>query len=168
MSEHHPGQRPDDRPTGHRPDDRPTEPGPTGHQPGDSRGATGERPSDLWRRQVSTQTAQITAGQLTPDKAYAAELWPPDFIAAVDLALTAYEDDVREFSPTSSDHDIWTAVERVVLALNEVDDYIETDEREQLAAYVHDVLVGAGVDVTAVAGRRGLHPAELTDQWRDW
>ena len=111
----------------------------------------------------------MAAGTLAPEKAYAAELWPADFIAAVDAALEAYEQEVRTL-PAPTDEAIWAAVERVVVALNDADEegYIETEEREDLAGYIDQVLATTGIDVAALTTRRGIDRSELTDTWRDW
>ena len=128
-----------------------------------------ERPTVTWRRQIAEQEAQVAAGTLPRAKAYAAELWPPDFTAAVDKALDAYEREVRSL-PAGRDDAAWAAVERVVLALNAADEeeHIETGEREELAEYIDQVLEAAGVDVAALTARRGIDRSELTDDWREW
>lgn len=128
------------------------------------------RPSEQWRRAVRDQAAEVAAGTLTEDEAYAARLWPEEFITAVDAALKNYEENVRALR-SPSDDEIFTAVESVVQALNTIDEEhgaIETGEREQLAEYVDDVLTTAGIDVDAFTSRRGIHRLELTDAWRDW
>ncbi|MFC3986875.1 hypothetical protein [Actinoplanes siamensis] len=129
-----------------------------------------ERPTRRWQGKVAAQAAAVAAGDLDPAEAYAAELWPADFTAAVDAALDAYEQDVAGLDP-AADEALWAAVERVVLGLNAADERhgaIETGEREELAEYVDAVLTAAGVDVAALAARRGLDRAELTDSWRAW
>ncbi|SHM55751.1 hypothetical protein SAMN05443668_101888 [Cryptosporangium aurantiacum] len=97
-------------------------------------------------------------------------MWPPVFIEEVDAVLDAYQHEVGRQSP-SDDGAIWNAVERAVRALNAVDlehARIETGEREELAEYFGAVLTAAGVDLGTLTARRGLHPLELTDPWRDW
>ncbi|MET9695325.1 hypothetical protein ABZY31_00105 [Streptomyces sp. NPDC006529] len=42
------------------------------------------------------------------------------------------------------------------------------EEREQLCDYIDRSLTGSGVDVTALAARRGIDRSEITDRWRDW
>ncbi|MEU8243464.1 hypothetical protein AB0C07_34855 [Actinoplanes missouriensis] len=127
-----------------------------------------ERPTAVWRRAVEEQRAEVAAGTLAAERAYADELWPAGFIAAVDAVLEAYEQEVAGWR-SPSDEQIWAAVERVVTGLNDADDgHIETGEREDLAGYVDVVLTRAGVDVVALTGRRGRDRSELTDQWRDW
>jgi len=129
-----------------------------------------ERPSQQWQRRVADQEAAVAAGTLPRDQAYAADLWPADVTAAVDAVLAAYEREIQAL-PTVTDEAAWAAVERVVLALNAVDEksaVIETGEREDLCEYIDAVLTAAGVDVAALTGRRRLDRAELTDSWRDW
>ena len=73
----------------------------------------------------------------------------------------------------SDDEQVFAVVERVVLALNAVNEAhdkcaFETDEREQLCLYIDEALAERGVDVAALTASRGLGRHELTDQWRDW
>ena len=49
-----------------------------------------ERPSQTWQRRVAEQEAAVVAGTLPRDQAYAAELWPAEATAAVDVVLAAY------------------------------------------------------------------------------
>lgn len=128
------------------------------------------RPTESWRREVSEQAAAVAAGTLSADDAYADELWPSDFVAAVDVALDSYEAAVRSFR-SPSDDDIFRAVQHVVVALNDINEEheaIETGEREELCEYIDAVLTEAGIDVQALTSRRGIDRAELTDLWRDW
>ncbi|BFO15286.1 hypothetical protein SHKM778_16740 [Streptomyces sp. KM77-8] len=41
-------------------------------------------------------------------------------------------------------------------------------EREQLCEYIDQTLSEHGIDVAALAARRGIDRAEITDSWRDW
>ena len=129
-----------------------------------------ERPSQVWQRRVAEQQVAVAAGTLPRDQAYAAELWPADATAAIDVTLAAYEQEIAGL-PTVTDEAAWAAVERVVQALNTIDEaqaVIETGEREELCEYIDAVLTAKGVDVTALTARRSLHRGELTDAWRDW
>ncbi|KXK60674.1 hypothetical protein AWW66_17470 [Micromonospora rosaria] len=129
-----------------------------------------ERPTLRWRRAAEEQAVAVSAGLLTPEKAYAGRLWPAEFVAAADATLTRYDADLRTLDP-ASDEQAWAAVERVVTALNDVNDEhgrIETSEREAFAEYIDAALHEAGVDVAALTARRDLDRSELTDQWRDW
>jgi hypothetical protein len=129
-----------------------------------------ERPTVRWRNRIAEQDAQIAAGTLAPEKAYAAQLWPSDFTAAVDTVLAAYERDVAATDRTS-DEAVWATVQTVVVGLNEADEQfgaIETGEREELAEYIDAVLTNSGVDVAALTARSGRDRGELTDAWRDW
>src|SRR5690349_4335949 len=101
-----------------------------------------ERPSQRWQRRVADQEAAVAAGTLPRDQAYAAQLWPADATAAIDAILAAYEREVEALRPVP-DQAAWAAVERVVLALNAIDDeqaVIETGEREELCEYIDAVL----------------------------
>ncbi|MEV5767173.1 hypothetical protein AB0L34_21790 [Micromonospora sp. NPDC052213] len=129
-----------------------------------------ERPTRRWQREVATQEAAVAAGTMASGDTYAAQLWPAEFIAAVDAVLDAYEREVSTVNP-AADEAVWAAVERVVLELNSADEEhgaIETGEREELAEYIDAVLTAAGVDVADLTSRRGLDRGELTDSWRDW
>jgi hypothetical protein len=128
-----------------------------------------ERPSQQWSRTVTTQEAEVAAGTLSPEQAYASELWPAPFTAGVDAVLEAYERAIRDGPRT--DEALWSAVERAVLGLNALDEQhsrIETGEREALCEYLDAVLTGAGVDVPALTARHGYDRAGLTDEWREW
>ncbi|SBT50532.1 hypothetical protein [Micromonospora auratinigra] len=131
------------------------------------------RPTERWGRELRDQLGRIAAGTLAEDDpaAYAPYLWPAAFIAAVDTTLDAYEADVRSLSSPSDDQ-VFASVQRVVEALNEVDEEhggkIETGEREALAEYIDDVLTDAGIDVEGLTSRRDRERHELTDEWREW
>jgi hypothetical protein len=68
------------------------------------------------------------------------------------------------------------AVRRLVLALNKINDEhvragqvgYETGEREELCNYIDASLTDSGIDVGALAARRGLGRWEITDVWRTW
>lgn len=131
-----------------------------------------DRLTGRWRREVARQEAAVAAGTLARDEAYAANAWPAEFITATDAVLAGYERDIAALGPAPADEGVWAAIERVVTALNEVDEAhgnpIETVTREELCEYIDDVVTAAGVDVEAFAARRGRTGSELTDEWRDW
>jgi hypothetical protein len=121
-----------------------------------------------WRREVASQAAAVAAGTLSPDEAYAARAWPEDFITRIDVALERYEQDLSRLDP-ADDAAVWSAVERVVTAINTADHgEIDTMTREELAEYLDEALTAAGVDVEALTSRRDMDRSELTDEWRDW
>ncbi|MEU3445656.1 hypothetical protein AB0H29_00205 [Streptomyces thermolilacinus] len=133
------------------------------------------RPTDLWRASRAREALEVAAGEPDPGCAGAADLWPDSLLTATDAALRAFEEDARRLSEPS-DQDVYEVIERVVLALNTVHgdetalDHCgyETDEREQLCAYIDRTLTGHGVDVAALAARNGMSRHEITDRWRDW
>ena len=128
-----------------------------------------ERLTHQWRQQTAEQEAAVAAGTFSSDEAYALTFFPPAFVAAVDAALEAYEQEVAAWIPPT-DEAVWVAVERVVVALNGVDlafgQHIETMTREELSEYIEDVLADAGIDVEALLERRGVD--EAAGEWRDW
>ncbi|GHG15635.1 hypothetical protein GCM10017667_56540 [Streptomyces filamentosus] len=113
----------------------------------------------------------VEAGILEPECAGAVEMYSESLLRATDSALEAFEAEVCALVGPS-DAEVFGVVERVVLALNAVggDDshgYC-TEEREQLCEYIDLTLGEHGVDVAALAERRGMNRAEITDAWRDW
>lgn len=128
-----------------------------------------ERVTHRWRRETAEQEAAVAAGTMPPEDAYAVTFFPPPFVAAVDAALEAYEQEIAGLQPPT-DEAVWVAVERVVIQLNDIDvahgQPIETMTREELSEYVEDVLAEAGIDVEALLERRGVD--EAAGEWRDW
>ena len=67
-------------------------------------------------------------------------------------------------------------VERVVLALNKINDQhvrtgqigYETDEREELCDYINASLKESGIDLEALEARNGIEPSEIAGRWRNW
>ncbi|WP_155375068.1 hypothetical protein [Catellatospora vulcania] len=131
-----------------------------------------DRPSQHWRENVAAEAAEVARGVLGPDDAFAAQLFPVSLLDATDAVLSRFEVEVgRVTEPT--DDDVMDMVRRVVLDLNRVNDDhggagYETGEREQLCDYIDAVLGEAGIDVPALAERRGINRWELTDDWREW
>ncbi|KOV20603.1 hypothetical protein ADK90_12945 [Streptomyces sp. XY413] len=127
------------------------------------------------RRPPEADTArEVAAGTLSPECADVADLYPESLLRATDAALEVFEDGVRALRQPS-DEAVVGAVERVVLALNAIDrdeqhggPHFCTEEREQLCDYIDLTLSEHGVDVAALAARRGIDRAAITDRWRDW
>lgn len=130
------------------------------------------RPTDMWREDIAQEAREVAAGQLAPDRAVMAKLFPESLLAQTDEVLSAFEFEVRGFS-TVSDEQVLAAVERMVLKLNAVnarhgDAAYETNERELLCDYIDQTLTEAGIDVGALTTRHGLSRYALTDRWRQW
>ncbi|WP_226028020.1 hypothetical protein [Streptomyces hyderabadensis] len=131
-------------------------------------------PPENWRALVAQEARELAAGTLAPECAAMAELFPESLLKATDDALQAFEEDIRALREPS-DEEVLGAVERVVLDLNAINEDDEhggagfcTDEREQLCECIDQTLSEHGIDVAALAARRGIDRAEITDSWRDW
>ncbi|MFF8975154.1 hypothetical protein [Streptomyces sp. NPDC014995] len=130
------------------------------------------RPSARWRARVGEEAAELAAGTRVPSDAFLSELFPEVLLAATDGALHAFESDVDTLRD-QDDEQVFEAVKRVVLALNEINEdhdgaSYETEEREELCLYIDQTLTEHGIDVPALAARRGISRTEITDDWRDW
>ncbi|GAA2828515.1 hypothetical protein GCM10020220_016730 [Nonomuraea rubra] len=130
------------------------------------------RPTAFWRESVAEEARLIASGERDPADAYAAELFPESMLLGTDEVLSRFETDLAGLS-ARSDEEVLAVIERVVLALNHVNEQhgesaYETEERERLCAYIEESIAGAGLDVDAFAARHGLTRHEITDKWRDW
>jgi hypothetical protein len=133
------------------------------------------RPSERWRKRAEEQTAEVARGVLPPEQAFALTLWPESLIVSTTGALATFEDELHELA-SASDDQVLDVVRSVVLALNKINDEhfrtgkmgYETGEREELCDYINAALLESGVDVDALAARRGIARCEITDEWRRW
>jgi hypothetical protein len=130
------------------------------------------RPTGGWRQSIAEEEREVASGELDPEDAVMARLFPESLLSQTDEVLSAFESEVGAFS-RPSDEQVLGAVERVVLALNAINDdhhgaAYETGEREVLCTYIDGTLADAGVDVAALAARHGLSRYEITDRWRRW
>ncbi|MFE3409757.1 hypothetical protein ACFXMT_15930 [Streptomyces mirabilis] len=101
-----------------------------------------------------------------------AGLFPVELLTATDAVLGTFEGQLAGLGG-AGDEQVFAAVERVVLALNAVNEAhngsaFETDERETLCDYIDQSLTEHGVDVVALTARHGLGRYQLTDKWRKW
>lgn len=117
---------------------------------------------------------EVAAGTLPPECPGAADLYPESLLRTTDAALEVFEVEVRALRELSEEA-VFGAVERVVLALNAIDrdeqhggPHFFTEEREELCDYIDLTLIEHGVDVAALAARRGIDRGAITDRWRDW
>jgi len=133
------------------------------------------RPSDEWQQKVDEEAAELARGARSPVDAHATVLWPKSLRTQTDAALAAFESELRALR-SPADEDVLAVVERVVLALNEINERhvsngligYETGEREELCAYIDASLAESGIDVEALEARNGIDRGELAGQWRDW
>ena len=131
-----------------------------------------KRPTTDWRDTIEEQTAQIAAGELEKDDAWALKFWPLAMIDAADPLMASFEATLAGLGTEPTDESILAAVKDLVLALNTVDDEhghpFETSEREQLCEYIEKALEDAGIDVAALTARQGIDRHGITDKWRNW
>jgi hypothetical protein len=130
------------------------------------------RPTDGWRVGIADEEREVASGELDPECAVMADLFPESLLSRTDEALSAFESEVRTFSDPP-DEQVFGAVEHVVLALNMINDdhsgaAYETGEREVLCTYIDQTLGEAGIDVEALTARHGLSRYAITDRWRRW
>ncbi|MFE6523898.1 hypothetical protein [Streptomyces sp. NPDC057794] len=131
-----------------------------------------ERPTASWRQGKAEEAEELAAGTLDPECACMSVLFPEELLVATDVVLDAFEGELPELGE-APDEQVLAVVERVVRALNAVDDAhngsaFETDEREELCDYIDESLTERGVDVYALTTRHGLGRYQLTDKWRKW
>ncbi|MFF7868489.1 hypothetical protein ACFZCT_18795 [Streptomyces qaidamensis] len=131
-----------------------------------------ERPTTSWRHGIAEEAEELAAGILDPECACMAGLFPEELLMATDEVLDAFEGELPGLGE-ANDEGVFAVVERVVLALNAVDEAhdraaFETDEREELCDYIDQSLTEHGVDVVALTARHGLGRYQLTDKWRKW
>jgi hypothetical protein len=131
-----------------------------------------ERPTTSWRDGIAEEAEELAAGTLDPGCACMAALFPGELLTATDEVLDTFEGELPGLGE-ADDETVFAVVERVVLALNAVNEAhgrgaFETDEREQLCDYIDRSLTEHGVDIVALTARHGLGRYELTDEWRTW
>ncbi|MFD0316317.1 hypothetical protein [Streptomyces flavalbus] len=131
-----------------------------------------ERPTTSWRHGIAEEAEKLAADTLDPECACMGVLFPEELLTATDAVLDAFESELPGLGE-APDEQVFAVVERVVLALNAVDDAhngsaFETVEREELCDYIDESLTGHGVDVVALTARHGLGRYQLTDKWRKW
>ncbi|MEV6297308.1 hypothetical protein AB0M41_44620 [Streptomyces sp. NPDC051896] len=131
-----------------------------------------ERPTTSWRRGIAEEAEELAAGTLDPECTCMAGLFPEELLTATDAVLDVFETELPGLVD-ASDERVFVVVERVILALNAVNEAhngnaFETDEREELCDYIDESLTEHGVDVVALTARHGLGRYQLTDKWRKW
>ncbi|MFE7120259.1 hypothetical protein ACFU99_33030 [Streptomyces sp. NPDC057654] len=133
------------------------------------------RPSQRWREAIAEEARGLATGELELKDAGMTRCYPEPLVQAVDEAFRAYEAEAARLARTSADDSVLGAVERVVVALNDIDEDgghggsgFDTVDREDLCDYIYVVLAERGIDVPALAVRNGMEPHEITDAWREW
>ncbi|MGY3204623.1 hypothetical protein [Streptomyces sp. TE5632] len=130
------------------------------------------RPSARWRARVDEEATEVAVGTRALSDVFLSELFPQSLLAATDEALCSFESDVEALR-SQGDEQVFAAIKRIVLLLNQINEDhdgagYETEEREELCLYIDQTLTEHGIDVPALAARRGISRTEITDDWRDW
>jgi len=102
-------------------------------------------------------------------------LWSESLRSRTDAALAAFEGQLSGLG-SYSDEDVLGVVQRVVLALNQINEDhrnagltgYETGEREELSDYIEASLAESGIDVEALSRRNGIGLAGIAGPWRSW
>ncbi|MEW2406805.1 hypothetical protein [Streptomyces griseoviridis] len=121
---------------------------------------------------MDEEATELAVGTRAPSDAFLSELFPQSLLAATDEAVRAFELDVEALRD-QDDEQVFEAIKHVVLVLNEINEDhdspgYETEEREELCLFIDRTLAEHGIDVSALAARRGISRTEITDDWRDW
>ncbi|WOO80162.1 uncharacterized protein LOC62_03G003674 [Vanrija pseudolonga] len=136
-----------------------------------------ERPSVYWRNSRDEEEADVAAGKVPRDEAFMASLFPDAMLDPLEPIEAAYEADVAAATATGNGENtypaLYAAVEKVVLALNDLNEqgegaYIETGERERLAEWIEQVIEARGISINDMGRVLGFGSGEITDEWRDW
>ncbi len=114
---------------------------------------------------MAEEAEELAAGTLDPECACMAELFPEELLTATDALLDTFECELAALG-AAPDEQVFAVVERVVLALDAVNEAhnksaFETGEREELCDYIDQSLTERGVDVVSLtdSSRTGSLPA---------
>lgn len=130
--------------------------------------------TESWREEKAEERRKFAAGEISADDCYMERLFPDAFIDRTENLLKAFVASVDQCSSAPDDFpQIMRHVEMLVVALNKVNEdfdhgVIETDEREELCAFIDAVIIEKGIDIEALAASQNCGRHEITDEWRDW
>ncbi len=131
-------------------------------------------PTESWRERKAEERREFEAGEISEDDCYMDRLFPDAFVDRTEHLLKEFVASVERCSTSESDFpQVMQSIEALVVALNKVNEdfdhgVIETDEREELCAFIDEVVVAKGIDIETLAASQNCGRNELTDQWRDW
>ncbi|KMJ55972.1 hypothetical protein AB685_24450 [Bacillus sp. LL01] len=90
------------------------------------------------------------------------EFYSHESIAATNQTLDSYINDLKGLPSSPTQDEIIQCVKRVVLKLNDVneeyDDFIETEEREELYEFIDGAARTVGLE----------EDGDCTEEWREW
>ncbi len=131
-------------------------------------------PTESWREHKAEEKREFEAGTITADDCYMERLFPDAFVDCTERLLKEFVISVELCSASTADYPlVMQNIETLVIALNKVNEdfdhgVTETDEREELCAFIDEVILAKGIDIEALAASQSCGRHELTDQWRDW
>lgn len=127
-----------------------------------------------WREQKAEERRALAAGEITADDCFMDQLFPDEFIDKAENLLKDFVAAIDQ-CPTSAQGfpQVMRGVETLVVALNRLNEefdfeVIETDEREDLCAFIEETIIARGIDIEALAAAQNCSRHEITDQWREW
>lgn len=130
--------------------------------------------TESWREAKTEERRKFEAGEISADDCYMEQLFPDEFIDRTEHLLKEFVASMDQCSSSPSDFpQVMQHVEVLVVALNKVNEdfdhgVIETNEREELCAFIDEVIIAKGIDIEALAASQNLGRHEITDEWRDW
>ncbi len=131
-------------------------------------------PTDSWNERKAEERREFEAGKIIKSDCYMERLFPDAFVDITERLLKNFVVSVEQCSPSATDFpQVMQHIEALVNTLNKVNEdfdhsVIETDEREELCAFIDEVIIARGIDIEALAASQNCGRHELTDQWRDW
>lgn len=127
-----------------------------------------------WRERKNEEQRDLAAGKIVAADCYMEKFFPDAFVDRTEVLLKDFMAAVDNCSSAENDFPrVMQHIEALVIALNNVNEdfdhaVIETDEREELCAFIDEVIQAKGIDIETLAKFQGCGRHELTDQWRDW
>jgi hypothetical protein len=127
-----------------------------------------------WRQNKAEEQSAFAAGEISAEDCCMDRLFPEAFIDRTEALLKDLLASIAKCPIDASGfHQVMQSIETLVVGLNQINEdfdgeVIETGEREELCAFIDEVIAARGIDLDALAAFQGCGPGELTDPWRDW
>ncbi len=131
-------------------------------------------PTIRWRKRRDEEQQELNDGDRPANEAFLTRIHPDAFLASMESIFTKYVQAIQQCDPSPAGFpQVMNAIKDCVLAVNHVNrNYdgfsVETDEREVICAFIENVIIASGIDISGLAAANNCTLHELTDQWRDW